>query len=142
MLSNVASMYEFSNPPSSWDAYLCTVPSSFTTTTFWSAKQLEDAAELDPRVKEFTLIRRNELAARYNDYIPYLSKRFPNVFPPSFFNFQNFLWAATACYSRNWVVNVGADSKQHTTHIMVRSPQALSLYFKFIARNRFLCSTW
>jgi hypothetical protein len=112
-------MYEFSNPPSSWDAYLCTIPSSFTTTLFWSARELNEAAAIDPRVKEFTLARRNEFASRYNDYIPYLTKRFPNVFPASFFNFQNFLWAATACYSRNWVVNVGAERMKQQTHIMV-----------------------
>jgi hypothetical protein len=51
-------MYEFSNPPSSWDAYLCTVPSSFTTTSFWSARELNEAAAIDPRVKKFTLTQR------------------------------------------------------------------------------------
>lgn len=127
-------MYEFSNPLSSWDAYLCTIPSSFTTTSFWSSRELNEAAAIDPRVKEFTLIRRNEFATRYNDYIPYLTKRFPKIFPASFFNFQNFLWAATACYSRNWVVNVAAEEgkkltetttqeipTKKLTHIMVRA---------------------
>jgi hypothetical protein len=113
-------MYEYSNPPSSWDAYLCTIPSSFTTTSFWTARELEDAAAIDPRVKDFTSSRRNEFATRYNDYIPYLVKRWPKLFPASFFNFQNYLWAATACYSRNWVVTV--DTVKNIpiqTHIMV-----------------------
>jgi histone-lysine N-methyltransferase SETD3 len=78
---------------------------------------LNEAAILDPRVKEFTLLRKHEFATRYNDYIPYLTKRYPKLFPSSFFNFQNYLWAATACYSRNWVVNVGSAGK--ATHIMV-----------------------
>jgi hypothetical protein len=112
-------MYEFSNPPSHWDNYLCTVPPSFTTTTFWTDRELDEAAAIDPRVKDFTSTRRNEFASRYNDYIPYLTKRFPKLFPASFFNFQNYLWAATACYSRNWVVNTGPADNRQPTHIMV-----------------------
>ncbi len=113
-------MYEYSNPPSLWDSYLCTIPSSFTTTSFWTARELEEASEIDPRVKEFTSLRRNEFSTRYNDYIPYLVKRWPKMFPSSIFNFQNYLWAATACYSRNWVVSLDSE-KEHSaqTHIMV-----------------------
>jgi histone-lysine N-methyltransferase SETD3 len=110
-------MYEFSNPPSHWDEYICTIPQSFTTTSFWSTREIEEASAIDPRVKDFTLARRSEFALRYNDYIPYLTKRFPKLFPASFFNFRNFLWAATACYSRNWVVH--PVSAKHGTHIMV-----------------------
>ncbi len=110
--------YEFSNPPSAWDAYICTIPPTFTTTTFWSARELSEAAAIDPRVKEFTTLRKNEYATRYNDYIPYLTKRYPKLFPASFFNFQNYLWAATACYSRNWVVN-DQSVPPRSTHIMV-----------------------
>jgi hypothetical protein len=112
-------MYEFSNPPSHWDNYICTIPPSFTATSFWSDRELDDAAAIDPRVKDFTSSRRNEFATRYNDYIPYLTKRFPKLFPASFFNFQNYLWAATACYSRNWVVSTGPADNRQTTHIMV-----------------------
>jgi hypothetical protein len=85
---------------------------------FWSARELSEAAAIDPRVKEFSTIRKNEYSTRYNDYIPYLTKRYPKLFPASFFNFQNYLWAATACYSRNWVVN-DKSSPTKQTHIMV-----------------------
>jgi hypothetical protein len=112
-------MYEYSNPPSHWDQYICTIPPSFTTTSFWSTREIEEAAALDARVKDFTSARRSEFASHYNDYIPYLTKRFPKLFPESFFNFKNYLWAATACYSRNWVVHIGPANDKHSTHIMV-----------------------
>jgi hypothetical protein len=98
-------MYEYSNPPSAWDSYLCTIPSSFSTTLYWPESQLRAAVAAAPRLQEYTDFRKHQFASNYLKHIPYLTQRFPKLFPASFFNFQNYVWAATACNSRSW--NVG-----------------------------------
>jgi hypothetical protein len=102
-------MYEYSNPPSAWDAYLCTIPLSFATTVFWSARELGKASALDPEVDVYTAQKKKQFASDYIKYIPFLVRTYPRHFPASFFNFQNFVWASAACDSRSWQVDASAN---------------------------------
>ena len=121
ILNDPFHMYEYSNPPSAWDAYLCTIPSSFTTTLYWPEAQLLDAVSIAPRLREFTDFRKHQFASNFLQHIPHLIKRYPLHFPASFFNFQNYVWAATASLSRSWSVdapNAAGPSDNKPTFIM------------------------
>jgi hypothetical protein len=80
----------------------CTIPSSFTTTLFWPAQVLEQAAAIDPRVKKITESNKNRLASQYLLFASSLMQTHQRYFPVALFSFENYVWAATACSSRNW----------------------------------------
>ena len=130
--SDVFNMYEYFNANSPWNAFLCTllrsllptlfvtmspctIPSSFTTTLYWSPRDVEAAIALNPQVKKFTDSHKIQMASHYTRFVVPLTKSHPFHFPASLFNFQNFVWAATACRSRSWEINSG----EGTTFIMV-----------------------
>jgi hypothetical protein len=102
-------MYEYFNPPSAWDSYLCTIPASFTSTAFWSSHELEKASVLDPKIQELTEKKKRQIALDYIAYIPSLTKAHPRLFPATFFTFQNFVWASAACDSRSWAIDASAN---------------------------------
>ena len=53
---------------------------------------------------------------RYNGKYRQLFKIYGNRFPKAQYTFKNFMWAATAVYSRNWAVY---DEDNNMTHIMI-----------------------
>jgi hypothetical protein len=82
----------------------CTIPSSFTTTLYWSPRDVDAAISLNPQVKKYTDSYKIQMAAQYARFVAPLTTSHPSYFPASLFNFQNFVWAASACRSRSWEI--------------------------------------
>jgi hypothetical protein len=82
----------------------CTIPSSFTTTLYWSPRDVDAAISLNPQVKKYTDSHKIQMASQFTRFVAPLTTSHPSYFPASLFNFQNFVWASSACRSRSWEI--------------------------------------